>query len=256
MNLENLFLGYLLQISPKSLQLPLEYNYRRITGQLEQELSFLKNLITKPGRGIDIGANRGLYSYALSKICSEVEAFEPQKQCIDIINSYSQKNSKNINTHNCALSNQKGSLTLNIPIIQGKFRTTFSTGLATFGKYEGEYQKIDVPVCKLDQYDFKDVVFIKIDVEGHEKQVIDGAKETIVREHPVLLIEIEQRHLDDTPITNLFDEIRQLGYEGYFVYQGSLLKIEEFSCEKYQKDFLMSSAFSSNYINNFIFKPS
>ena len=36
--------------------------------------------------------------------------------------------------------------------------------------------------------------FIKIDVEGHELKVIDGAKETIEKHKPNLLIEIEEQH--------------------------------------------------------------
>ena len=38
------------------------------------------------------------------------------------------------------------------------------------------------------------VGFIKVDVEGHEEEVIDGGFRVIARDHPVLLIEIEERH--------------------------------------------------------------
>ena len=42
---------------------------------------------------------------------------------------------------------------------------------------------------KLDDYEYNNVDFIKIDVEGFENQVILGAKETLIRNKPIIIVE-------------------------------------------------------------------
>ncbi|MGB3494893.1 MAG: FkbM family methyltransferase [Elainellaceae cyanobacterium] len=243
---------------PDNWYLPVDYQYSRIVGKLEDELLQLETLISSKKRAIDIGANRGLYTYALAQVCEVVEAFEPQPSCTKAIAAYSKAFRKQINIHNCALSSSRDELTLNIPVIRGRLRTTLSTGLASFQQPKCEYQSIQVPVHRLDDYDFQNVSFIKIDVEGHEREVIAGAKETITREKPVLQVEIEQRHLSGLPMQVIFDEIKSLGYSGYFLYEGQLTSLDKFAYEKHQKAFLegaRSKAVNKIYVNNFIFKP-
>lgn len=237
---------YFLNISPKSLQLPARYYYQKLRGILDDELIMLDKLVSS-GRAIDIGANYGIYSYVLSKLCERVEAFEPQPQCAETIRAY---NKSNINVYNCALSNFNGSLTLHIPIIDG--RTI--RGFASFKDLEGEQERIEVPAKRLDYFGFRDVSFIKIDVEGHESEVLEGGRETILREKPVILIEIEQRHISDQPMATVFDKIISLGYEGSFLFRNRSMPLSEFSYEKHQQP-LLNNVMCKDYINNFIFKP-
>jgi FkbM family methyltransferase len=185
-----------MKILPQFLQLPLEFNLRKFRKDLEPELLELERLIPSGGRAIDIGANNGLYTYKLSQICDYVEAFEPQPVCADIIAAYKRYFHRNITVHECALSNFNGTASLHIPVLQGRLRRTLATGIASLNEQDKVCDNLSVPVRKLDDYQFSEVVFIKIDVEGHEKQVLNGAKETILREKQILLIEIEQRHLN------------------------------------------------------------
>ncbi len=176
---------FLLNVSPKALRLPLRFYYWKLTGKHEKELLRLSELVGDCKRAIDVGGNNGLYTYALSQLCQVVEAFEPQSWCAQNILDYA-SSKENIRVHNVALSDEKGSFTLSIPILNGKLRT----GLASLGQFGGETKKIQVPVHRLDDYNFQDVSFIKIDVEGYEINVIQGGKETILREKPVILAEI------------------------------------------------------------------
>lgn len=257
MNLTNYLISNLLCFIPKYLRLPLEYDYLNITGQLEREMYCLNSLIPRKGCAIDIGANRGLYTYVLAKFCSVVQAFEPQPWCAELIVEYGKQFNKNINVYQCGLSSFNGTLTLKIPVIRGRMRNTLVTGLASFSEKDCEHNSIDVPIRRLDDYNFQDVVFIKIDVEGHERQVLKGARETIARERPTILIEIEQRHLDNISVQTVFNEIQELQYNGFFLYKGNLLSIKEFSLEKHQNFLIYSSKnkLYKNYVNNFIFKP-
>ncbi|HSN67472.1 MAG TPA: FkbM family methyltransferase, partial [Fusibacter sp.] len=217
------------------------------TGQLEKELFFLREIVSSGGRAIDIGANRGLYSYALSQYHTVVEAFEPQPYCSQVITAYSSFSKNKINVHNCGLSNIEGELSLYIPEIRGRLRNSLATGLASFKeeKPPGNFSIIKVPVCKLDSYNFQDVSVIKVDVEGHEKEVIEGAKQTILRNKPILLIEIEQRHLKKThTVHSIIQYIETLGYRGYFLDNKGL---KDVNCLGFEA--------SAENCRNFIFKP-
>ena len=105
----------------------------------------------------------------------------------------------------------------------------------------------------LDTYAFDDVKLIKVDVEGHEQSVILGAIETLKKCSPILVVEIEQRHLE-CDISDVFKTIFELNYEGFFLVEGNLINLTQFTYEKYQKPFLKNVA-SKEYINNFIFIP-
>ena len=250
MNLYN-FVEILFRFFPKSLQLPCEYNIRMLLSGLEKEMKCLNSLIASSGRAIDIGANRGLYTYLLSKLCTSVESFEPQPWCSELITEYSKKFGKNINVYDCALSDSTDTLELNIPILRGRLRTTLATGLASFTKPDCEHKTISIDVRPLDDFNFRDVAFIKIDVEGHESEVIAGAKKTILREKPVMLVEIEQRHLGSKSIDVVFDEIKQLGYQGFFLYNGHFIGLDAFDVDTHQN--LLKNP--KSYVTNFIFKP-
>jgi FkbM family methyltransferase len=241
-----------IELLPKHLKLPVRFYYSKLRKTLEPELFLLRELVGEGRRAVDIGANRGYYTFMLSKLCQFVEAFEPQPLPIDYIVSYGRKN---INCYNVALSNFNGYLELNIPVLNNQA----ADGLASFKKISGEQKSITVPVHTLDNYNFQNVSFIKIDVEGHELQVIEGAKETILRDKPVLLVEIEQRHLENISILEVFERISGLGYEGSFYSKGIFQSISNFSYLEHQEPFIESlltcNSPCQEYINNFIFKP-
>jgi hypothetical protein len=141
-------------------------------------------------------------------------------------------------------------LDLHIPFVNGKV----NTGYATLGKISQNHLTIRVPVKRLDDFGFADVSFIKIDVEGHESQVLAGATNTILRERPTILVEIEQRHLGEIPITDVFEQLAELGYRGYFLFNKKQHSLDEFSLKDHQANFL-SDVSNPGYVNNFIFKP-
>src|SRR5205807_6872354 len=93
--------------------------------------------------------------------------------------------------------------------------------------------------------------FIKIDVEGHELDVLTGAAKTVARSNPILLVEVEQRHLS-FPMEAVFEEVSHFGYKGFFVVGKRVLPLAMFSYKVHQEPFL-HDVLSSDYVNNFIF---
>jgi FkbM family methyltransferase len=253
MKVEEELLQLILKVIPKNLHLPLEYNYRKITGLLPFDLLNLSELIGKGQRAIDIGANIGLYTYALAQICEVVEAFEPQELCANNIVEYSKKlGGGRINVHTVGLSADRGLMNLHVPILRGRFRTKLAAGLATYRKLSCDHQTIPIPIHRLDDYRFQNVSVIKIDVEGHEPEVIEGAKETILQNKPMILVEIVPDYLNERSLESVFQQIINLGYEGSFLYESKWLSLSDFSLEQHQKD----RTNKQEYLYNFLFKPS
>src|SRR6266404_8120826 len=104
------------RFTPSRARLPLKFRWRRFRKTLEPEASFLLEQRWERGTAIDIGANEGLYSYALAKLFDRVEAFEPNETASADLRDYS---CPKINLHRVALSRSEGERTLHVPISAG-----------------------------------------------------------------------------------------------------------------------------------------
>ena len=239
-----IFKKTVLGLTPLRYQLPLRFQYERLIGRIEPEMDILDDLLGSKKLVVDVGANVGLFSYFLSKMGKDVEAFEPLPECANAIDAY---RSPCIRVHNVALSSKPGTLKLYTPIING----VPHPGNSSFTPAEGPHESREVSVQTLDQYNFENICLIKIDVEGHELDVLKGATQTLLRERPVLLIEIEQRHLK-IPMAEVFAFVVEQKYNGFFLFSGRLSPLSNFVYEIHQAP---EDVNSHAYINNFIFLP-
>ncbi len=207
----------------------------------EKEIRLLPALV-EPGRtAIDIGANKGVYSYALSPICKEVLAFEPNPKMFHLLKKAVPAN---VRTFEVALSDQSGEAELILPIQRsGRFSNqgaTLQTKKIDGGK---EFETLTVAQEPLDSYDFRDISFIKIDVEGFELEVIRGAAETLARERPNLLVEIDAHHAK-IPVADAIAEICRHGYGCFYMSRTSLKPFSAFDTDS-----------ARTHTDNFIFMP-
>jgi FkbM family methyltransferase len=160
----------------------------------------------KPGHVcFDIGANIGVYSMVLARItgsAQNVHAFEP----VDHIRGRFIANAKlndatAINLNDLALGARPGSLDM-FQIKPGHFRggtSTFLRNDSVSALGEDEFVTRPVQVTTLDAYAGKAglqrIDFLKIDVEGFELQVLEGAAEVISRFAPTMLLEYDESRL-------------------------------------------------------------
>jgi len=226
------------------------YHYERWRGLLERELPLLCAAIAPGDRVIDVGANVGVYTYALRRRGAIVEAFEPQPGCHDVLGAYASADS-GVRLHPTALGAGRARATLRIPRVDGRL----ASGAASLVKDEenAEAESVDVEVRPLDSYEFDAVRAIKIDVEGAELGVLQGARETLARHKPLLLVEIEQRHHTD-PIDRIFDAVLRMGYRGEFVLPGrGIMPLSEFKVDLHQR--APTREERRAYVNNFFFRP-
>jgi len=82
--------------------------------------------------------------------------------------------------------------------------------------------KIRRTVATLDAFQLPRVDFLKIDVEGHEPQVLIGAKTTILQHSPILEIEAEENWLkrNDSSLKKLHNSLVEMGYSVFVDHYG------------------------------------
>lgn len=213
----------------------------------EPELARIRTYVP-PGRtAVDIGGWLGPWTRELARWCTTVHTFEPQP---DLAAFLRRVVPANVTVHENAVGEAPGVLPLVIPSAEHGDRA-----LASLGREPGEGAIVhQVDVVRLDDMGFTDVGFVKIDVEGHEREVIAGAHALLSEQRPRLLLEAEQRHLD-FPIADLFQEVTALGYEGWLLEDGRWRPLADFDVQRHQLDHL-DDVRGSAYINNFLFVPS
>jgi len=134
-------------------------------------------MCAKRRTALDIGANVGLWSRDLVDNFAKVVAFEPVavfRECLE----------KNVTGANFFIS----------PLALGDHDTQ-ATMIITEGNSGHSHLDPatlgtgDVQVVKLDNLNMEDVDYIKIDCEGYEYRVLQGAEQTVKRCRPIMVIE-------------------------------------------------------------------
>jgi FkbM family methyltransferase len=226
---------------------PLYWRIRAYRGLVkgEPELRLLRYLVDPGKTSVDAGANKGVYTYFLSKLSKHVYAYEPNPKLFDILSRSVTR--PNVTLSRAALSDVNGTDTLLVP----KGRKGYSNQRASLrkGKFTGPCGEVEVATRRLDDEDVGRVGFLKIDVEGFEKNVLRGAEATIRADRPALLIELEEQHTGE-PIEDSIDFVRRLGYDGIFFAQGTIHGLESFDPVRNHRQ-----PAPGNYVYNFVFLP-
>jgi FkbM family methyltransferase len=184
------------------------YSGERITKGCLQEtmiLNLSKKYIDPEKSVIDIGANIGNHTIVYSNFTNKtVYSFEPQPEMYNILNENVKINGcDNVQTFNYAISDKNADASMNA-------RYDRPNAFGCFSIQDSNYTagiKID---CKtLSKSEFYNIGFIKIDVEGHELQVLKGINEILLNDKPIIFIEIHD--FSDTKYET-FQYLRELGY--------------------------------------------
>ncbi len=186
--------------------------------QTRAGIGAVARLVPRGRAAPDVGANKGVYSFELLKLASNVHAFEPNT---DLMPWLSRLRHPRLTIHPYALGDCDREAVLRIPIGRGGKPSRQGATLARTIRVSENYLEMQTVVRRLDSITLGDVGFIKIDVEGFEMQVIEGASETIARSRPVMLVEIEPVHTGEPPLATI-ERIGALGYSCYALACGVL----------------------------------
>jgi FkbM family methyltransferase len=195
---------------------PSAYYRRRIAAEAragEPEVAVLDQLMRRGGTAVDVGANQGFFAYALSEVADRVVAFEPNPDYALFARIMLRGRAE---VHRLALADKAGRATFRVPIDHD------GTVLHLAGSLKGTHAQFPrnrtyaVEVRTLDSFALTDVRFIKVDVEGSEREVLDGAAATIARDRPALLLELlSGTHADPGGYTAAICDA--FGYDAFIV---------------------------------------
>lgn len=229
---------------------------RRFTREVnefgEAELPMLRNYVGKGDLALDVGCNVGAYAFELSRLTGNVVAFEPNPALADMVRGYGLRGVK---VESVALTSSEGTAQLSFPAHHGGH----ALGSLKSDLFEGQAtETVSVRTRTLDSYGFRDVRFIKIDVEGFEEEVLAGAMTTVRESRPILLIEIEERH-NAGGIGRITSTLRDLGYRGVYFLDGQQHTAESLDHQANAQALSgvgsSTSRRAAKYVNNFFFLP-
>lgn len=191
---------------------------------------------------IDIGANHGIRSiYSLSQGRYSY-LFEPNAQLNNFILDFFRLNSfEEFKLENLCLSDTTG--TMNFYLSPSSYLSSLDKENAMNDNEKGEVKEVKVEVTKLDNYfeniDTK-IAIIKIDVEGHEYEVLKGAENLLERYGPDLIVEILP---DSKKKMEIYRLMKNHLYKSYAITNRNRLRLIEY---KNENDF-NNTHFANNY---------
>lgn len=177
-------------------------------------LELIKVYAHKGYNFIDVGANIGLHTLTAATSNSDIEiySFEPEpynfQQLVEniVLNKY-----LNIRPFKMGLGNLSSNKTLNINEGWNKGKHSLKIN------FEGSHKKIKIPLTTLDSFkeniECKNLI-IKIDVEGYEKEVIEGAETVFYQtENVILIIELLEENNSFLICKEITNKLRENNFE-------------------------------------------
>lgn len=148
---------------------------------------------------IEIGSNNGHFTIEFAELVGNkgrVFSYEPQRIifqqlcCNLFLNGID-----NVFASQLAIGNEKG-------VVKFEYADYFNNDYVNFGDvsvYEDKKSNFnsfeEVQSDRIDSFEFNLVKVLKIDVQGYESNVINGASKTIEKHRPYIFIEIEEKCL-------------------------------------------------------------
>jgi FkbM family methyltransferase len=235
---------------PARIGLPLR---ARIGPRLEPELGLVAQFVRPSSVVVDVGANRGVYTYFMSRAVGQggrVLAYEPQPDLAAYVQA-GMARAHNVTVRPVALGERLGTAELTIPSRDGRPEQGWATLRANVGP--GRKAVVDVTTLD-DELSDDDVSFIKIDVEGFELQVIQGARQLLRRTRPVVLLEIEYLWCGNSAAGTL-GVFEDLGYSVWAVDAQRANSIVQIPWRRLEPVASMNEVIAGQRTYNFLFRP-
>ena len=189
-------------------------------------IKIFEKYLTLGNNFIDIGANLAYMSINASKIVGpkgKIISFEPDNTIYNLLeNNIFLNNVENIKLNKIGLSNYNGEASFNIATESGLSRLENKNnnleGLILQTKTTIKVNTLDSYILDNNLTNLK-IHMIKIDVEGHELNILQGAINLLKDSKPIIILEINPGALiqNDLSLTNIFDFLNSLEYDSFFI---------------------------------------
>lgn len=186
-----------------------------IPGRYERDLIDWAAEICPHGQFVDCGAHVGSWTLIMATHFREVYAFEPQRLVFQqLCGNVALNGIENVFAYNVGLDRFAGEMTLHRPGVDRGAATARPELLANYPEIGPVTEEI-VPVFPLDRYKglLTDVGLVKIDVEGIELRVINGAVEMLIaNDLPKMIVECWSHDWYRQEKAWLIERLHEIGY--------------------------------------------
>jgi FkbM family methyltransferase len=209
----------------------------------------LRFLCRRDKNSIDVGANVGRLTYFMSLLSRRCIAIEPNPFVRSILEAHL---GRSVDILPFAVGSEAaGHADLRVPKKNGEPEPLLGTICEDnrLGDLETDVHRVETR--SLDALSLSDVGFVKIDVEGYEMAVLEGAEE-LLGQKPSFLVEAEERHCPGTTgrVSRFFQD---RGYYGCFLFRKRLMDIAEFRAAEHQR--VENADTRHDYAGDFVFVP-
>lgn len=198
-------------------------------GYEQEEMTFVNSVLTPGDVAIDIGAHIGFFALQMAHAVGEsgvVYAFEPLARNADLLERSIRENEfeNRLLLQRAAVSDTTGSGTLRFA------RETLNTGGAFLSEDDvpglGNLVTERIPTVRLDDLELRrPVKLIKMDVEGAEPRVLEGARSLIETDRPVIMSEVHREQLARVSSSSpgaFLDALSAMGLAAHRIENGQL----------------------------------
>ena len=189
-----------------------------------RELDLIKDFLVEyhpnalKGSCLDIGANIGNHTVYFSKLFNKVLSFEPNPHSFKLL-KVNTENYENILISNFGLSNSRRSATF----------FTSKSNIGGSGLHGESVDEIQVQLETLDESNLnkENISFIKIDIEGHELQALDGGSNFFKEHSPIVAFE-QHSHEFFQGESLVINKLKSFGYTSFYCIKTSPTYIKSF----------------------------
>jgi len=178
-------------------------------------LRFMECYLKKDDICLDIGANFGYHTLEMSRLSRKVHSFEPQLENYILLQTNIKNNRiENVSTYNNAVGNTNDTVKMPIFNIMTTDKKNINMGDISINHLENQNTYTECKTVKIDDLELDRVDFVKIDVQGYEKFVLEGMIHTIEKTSPLLVVEFEDHQLSKFGYqsSDLVQLLKGLGY--------------------------------------------
>lgn len=213
----------------------------------KKSLQLWINLCKESNVILDIGANTGIYALIAKTINpnAKVYAFEPVKRVYEKLTYNNSLNNYDISCIECALSNSDGTAIIYDTNAEHTYSVTVNKNLNTtdLNTFETKIQTKKLSTF-IEKETISKIDLIKIDVESHEPEVLEGMGEYLEKMRPTVLIEILNNEIG-THVQKYFENKGYL----YFKIDGEVFKTNEIRIEKNYCNYLICTQETAKNLN-------
>lgn len=188
----------------------------------ETEVDLFRALLPPNGVCVEVGSNIGMHTIPLSTICHEgwVFGYEPQRPIFHILCANIALNNRlNVVARNAAVGDRDGQVRVHTGDYDAAWNYgafSIESGFNRESAFRGRVSDDWVDILRLDSdrrlREAPRLDLLKIDAEGYDAKVVEGARELIARHSPDIFIEANA--LDS--FTEIMGKMTALNYEGYW----------------------------------------